>query len=103
LQAGGARQAIASSAPCENIDALVDELAIRPYFQEIVSGADMPGKPDPAVFLTAARAAGHTACACLVIEDSVAGVTAARRAGMKCLAVTTTNPASRLTQADWIL
>jgi beta-phosphoglucomutase len=102
LQVGGARQAVASSAPCENIDTLVDALAIRSYFQAIISGADMPGKPDPAVFLTAARALDLPPERCLVIEDSVAGVTAARRAGMRCIAVTTTNPPSRLTQADWI-
>lgn len=103
FQAGGARQAIASSAPCENIDALVDELAIRPYFQEIVSGTDMPGKPDPAVFLTAARLLDIPPASCLVIEDSIAGVAAAGRAGMKCLAVTTTNTAATLSQADWVL
>lgn len=52
----GRKQAIASSAPRENIDALVDELEIRSYFDAIVSGFDLPGKPDPAVFLkTAAR------------------------------------------------
>jgi HAD superfamily hydrolase (TIGR01509 family) len=95
-------QAVASSAPCENIDALVDELGIRPYFQAIVSGADMPGKPDPAVFLVAAHLLGIVPHACLVIEDSVAGVTAAKRAGMKCLAVTTTNPPEKLQQADLV-
>jgi len=103
LQAQGASQAIASSAPCENIDALVDELDIRPYFVEIVSGTGMPGKPNPAVFLTAARLLGLPPEKCLVIEDSIAGVTAAKRAGMRCLAVTTTNPAKALQQADWIL
>ena len=103
LQAHGAAQAIASSAPCENIDALIDELNIRGYFQEIVSGTDMPGKPDPMVFLTAARLLGLSPEACMVIEDSIAGVTAAKRAGMNCLAVTTTNPHEALHQADWIL
>ena len=103
LQVQGAAQAIASSAPCENIEALMDELGIGGYFQAIVSGTGMPGKPDPAVFLTAARQLGLAPGACLVIEDSIAGVTAAKRAGIQCLAVLTSNPASALVQADWIL
>ena len=103
LQVNGAKQAIASSAPCENIDVLVDELGIRAYFQEIISGTGMPGKPDPAVFLTAAHLLGLSPAACIVIEDSVAGVTAAKRAGMQCLAVLTSNPANALNQSDWIL
>ena len=103
LQAHGASQAIASSAPCENIDVLVHELGIRAYFQEIVSGTGMPGKPNPAVFLTAASLLGLNPATCIVIEDSIAGVTAAKRAGMQCLAVLTSNPASALSQADWIL
>ena len=73
-------QAIGSSAPQANIDALVDELGIRNYFKAIVSGANMPGKPDPAVFLEAARLIEIPAEKNLVIEDSVAGVAAARRA-----------------------
>ena len=56
----------------------------------------MPGKPDPAVFLEASRHIGIAPQRCLVIEDSVAGVEAARRGNMKCLAVTTTNPRSAL-------
>jgi beta-phosphoglucomutase family hydrolase len=103
LQGQHIQQAVASSAPWENINVLVDTLGIRAYFHVIVSGTDMPGKPDPAVFLAAAAQLGLPPSACLVIEDSVAGVTAARRAGMKCLAVTTTNPAEKLSQADLIL
>lgn len=47
LKAAGLWQAIASSAPPENIDALVVELGLRAYFEAIVSGFDLPGKPDP--------------------------------------------------------
>ena len=103
LQERNSPQAVASSAPCENIDALLDELGIRQFFQAVVSGTDMPGKPDPTVFLLAARQLDVLPHACLVIEDSVAGVTAAKRAGMKCLAVTTTNPRELLLQADLVL
>jgi beta-phosphoglucomutase-like phosphatase (HAD superfamily) len=81
----------------------VDELGVRSYFTAVVSGAEMPGKPDPAVFLEAARRIGVPPENCLVIEDSVAGVQAALRGGMKCLAVTTTNPGALLKDAHLIL
>jgi len=103
LQSAGLRQAIASSAPQANIDALVDELGLRAYFGAIVSGFALPGKPDPAVFLKAAELLQVLPENCLVIEDAVPGVQAAKRAGMRCLAVTTTNPREALAQADKIV
>jgi HAD superfamily hydrolase (TIGR01509 family) len=103
LKDTGARQAIASSAPPANIDTLVDELGLRASFDAIVTGYDMPGKPDPAVFLKAARLINVPSERCIVVEDAVAGVEAAKRAGMKCIAVTTTNPASALREADVVV
>ena len=103
LKAAGARQAIASSAPPANIDALIDGIGLRPYFTAIVSGADLPGKPDPAVFLKSARLIGVPPERCVVIEDALVGVEAARRAGMKCVAVTTTNPAHALKGATVVV
>ncbi|MDA2931319.1 HAD-IA family hydrolase [Acidobacteria bacterium AH-259-O06] len=99
----GIKQAIASSAPPANIDVLVDELVMRSYFDVLVSGFDLPGKPDPAVFLKAARLIGAPPDRCVVVEDAVAGVEGARRAGMKCIAVTTTNPAHELKEADVVV
>jgi beta-phosphoglucomutase len=96
-------QAIGSSAPQANIDALVDEMGIRIYFKAIVSGANMPGKPDPAVFLEAARLLEIPAAKNLVIEDSVAGVEAALRAGMKCVAVLTSHPREALKNAHLVV
>jgi|GEM_PF-163287 beta-phosphoglucomutase len=103
FKAAAIAQAIASSAPQANIDAIVDELHFRSYFAAIVSGGAMPGKPDPAVFLAAARLIGIPAENNLVIEDSVAGVEAARRAGMKCVAVTTTNSRELLGRAHIVV
>lgn len=97
------KQAITSSAPPENIEFLVAELRIKEYFDEIVSGFDLPGKPHPDVFLKAAAALRVDPENCIVIEDAVTGVEGAKRAGMKCIAVTTTNPASQLARADRIL
>jgi beta-phosphoglucomutase family hydrolase len=96
LQSAGFRQGIASSAPLANIDALVDEMGLRPFFQTIISGGDMPGKPAPDLFLKVAEQLGVPPARCIVVEDAVAGVEAAVRAGMKCIAVTTTNPAKAL-------
>lgn len=99
----GFKQAVASSAPQANIDALLDELGIRGFFLAEAAGATLKGKPDPAVFLLAAKLLDVDPARCLVIEDSIAGVEAAKRAGCCCLAVLTTNPAEALTLADLIV
>ena len=69
----------------------------------MVSGTGLPSKPDPAVFLTAAERIGVTPQHCVVMEDALAGVGAARKAGMRCIAVTTTNPAEALQAADIVV
>jgi len=99
----GLHQAVASSAPQANIDALLDELGIRAYFEAEAAGSNLKGKPDPAVFLLAAQKLGVDPTNCLVIEDSIAGVEAAKRAGAQCVAVLTTNKAEELTKADLII
>ncbi len=99
----GCKQAIASSAPPENVETLVDELGIRGYFHALVTPGDLPGKPDPAVFLLAASRLGVPPGRCLVIEDAIPGIQAARSAGMRCIAVTTTNPPEVLSQADIVI
>jgi len=103
LNAQGIPMAVASSAPIENINVILDELGLRSYFGAIVSGALMPGKPDPAIFLEAARRLDTPLERCDVIEDSIPGVQAAKSAGMKCLAVLTTNPSEALQAADLIV
>lgn len=99
----GVRQAVASSAPQENIDAIVAELGIGDMFQQLVSGAKLSGKPDPATFLLAADRLGIVPGDCLVIEDATVGVEAARRGGMKCVAVCTTHPKDDLQEADIVV
>ena len=96
------KQAIASSAPPKNIDVLVRELRIGKYFDATVSGFDIPGKPDPGVFLKTAQQLNAKPEQCTVIEDAVAGVEGAKNAGMKCIAVTTTNSSEALSKADLI-
>lgn len=99
-QSLGIRQAIASSGSLENIKVMADAFGISSYFTQVVSGAELPAKPEPDVFLVAAKAVGVSPDHCLVVEDSIPGINAAKRAGMKCIALTSTNPASRLGQAD---
>ena len=99
----GWKQAVASSAPPENVEAVVDELGIRDFFDKLVTPGELPGKPDPAVFLKVSRQLGISAHHCIVIEDSIPGVQAALRANMHCIAVTTTNPPEALTQADLVV
>jgi len=103
LREAGCLQAVASSAPQANLDALIEELQIGEFFQEVVSGANLPGKPDPQIFWETARRLDILPACCVVVEDSLAGVEAAKRAGMRCLAVTTTNPRVALGQADVIV
>lgn len=78
--------------------------AKAPYEKMVyVTGDDVSNKkPDPEIFLTAARKMGVEPSSCLVIEDSPGGVQAAKAAGAKCLAVTNTAPAEKLTEADFI-
>ncbi len=98
------KMALASSTPLENILLLNEGLGIAQYFQAIVSADDVTeGKPSPQAFLLAAQKMGIEPRNCLVIEDAVAGVTAAKRAGMRCLAVTNTNPRVSLVEADLIV
>ena len=58
-------------------------------------------KPAPDIFREAARRLGLPPDACLVIEDAVSGVAAARAAGMRCLAITSSFSAAELAGADW--
>ena len=99
----GIKQAIASSGSQENIDAVLDTLGTRFYLDAVISGKDLPSKPDPGVFIKAAQQLDVEPKYCLVIEDAIAGVTGAKSAGMKCLAVTTTNCVEDLENADLIL
>jgi beta-phosphoglucomutase family hydrolase len=96
--------ALASSAPIENIRLIIRSLDINNCFHAIVSGREVKeGKPSPQGFLLAAKKLGVAPENCIVVEDAVAGVTAAKRAGMHCLAVTNTHPRVSLKEADLIV
>jgi HAD superfamily hydrolase (TIGR01509 family) len=83
---GRVRLALASSSSPEIIDLVVDRLAIRGFFDAVVSGQSVRrGKPDPDIFLRTAFLLGMDPSACVVIEDSANGVKAAAEAGMACV------------------
>lgn len=85
--------ALATAGHAPNIAFTLDGLGIRPYFQAIVGSEEVShGKPHPEVFLLAAQKLGVAPEKCLVLEDSPAGVEAARRAGMRCVVINALAP-----------
>lgn len=87
--------AVATAASPENIPFILDELDLRRHFKTVI-GADQVqhGKPNPEIFLKAAQALGVEPANCLVFEDALGGIEAARRASMDAVMLCTTIPAS---------
>jgi len=97
LTARGVPRAIGTSASRHDVDSLLRDIGIRRHFDVIVTAEDVLfGKPDPAVYLEAARRLRADPGACLVFEDSLVGVEAARRAGMRAIGVTTAHTEAEL-------
>jgi HAD superfamily hydrolase (TIGR01509 family) len=79
---------LASSAHREVIDAALTATGLEAVFRVVVSSDEVSqGKPEPDVYLEAARRLGCPPSACLVVEDSYNGVRAAKAAGMTCVLV----------------
>jgi len=98
------KTAIATSAVLKNIDVILKGLGIQDSFQAIAYGTEVAeGKPSPQIFQLAATRLGVRPADCVVIEDAIAGVAAAKRAGMKCIAVTNSHPGMSLKNADLIV
>jgi beta-phosphoglucomutase len=88
LHRAGFRQAIGSSAPRANLELILQTTGIEHYLDAVIGAEETQrGKPDPQVFLVAAARLGAPPGNCVVFEDAVAGVQAARAGGMKCVAV----------------
>lgn len=86
IKSQGIPIAVASSSNVADIEADLQALGIDGIFDAIISGEHcQKGKPDPEIFLKAAKALGVKAKNCVVIEDSTSGVGAAKAAGMKCI------------------
>jgi mannitol-1-/sugar-/sorbitol-6-/2-deoxyglucose-6-phosphatase len=99
LRVLGLRLALASSSPLRLIEAVLSMGGLRGRFDVVVTAEEEEhGKPDPAVYLSAARELGVAPERCLAIEDSNAGVRAAKAAGMVCVAISE-GPAEEARQA----
>jgi beta-phosphoglucomutase family hydrolase len=100
----GIKTAIGTSAVPDNVDVILNGLGIENCFQAIAYGTEVAeGKPSPQIFLLAADKLGVSPANCVVIEDAIAGVAAAGKAGMKCVAVTNSHPANTLQDADLVV
>lgn len=95
---------IGTSTPRANLDFMLACLDITDCFDAYVTGEDVKnGKPAPDTFLAAAEKLGALPKRCVVVEDAVQGVQAARNAKMPVIALTTTRKREELYQADLIV
>lgn len=103
-RASGLRIAVASSADRVKIDANLNKIGLPAARWDVVVSAEdaVHKKPAPDLFLAAARKLGLPPAACVVVEDAVNGVQAARAAGMRCVAVAQSFPADQLQGADLV-
>ena len=110
--AGNVPLAVASGALRQEIDTILATAGLLNQFQAIVSAEEVnQGKPEPEIFFKALaklnaigdNGSNITPAECVVIEDSKEGIKGARRAGMKCLAVTNSHPADLLSEANAVV
>lgn len=91
LRDAGFRLAVGSSGPPENVAMVLDRLEAKELFDTVVTGEDVTrGKPDPEVFLIAAKRLGIAPSRCAVIEDAPPGIAAANAAGMASVGLAST-------------
>lgn len=91
--------AIGTSAPRANVDFIFKHTGIEKYFDAVLDETFVTiGKPNPEIYIKAAKALGFDPADCIVAEDSFAGVEAGKRAGSKVLGITTTHTDAELTQ-----
>jgi len=96
--------ALASGSERLVVEAVLSLSELRGHFSVVVSGSDVThGKPAPDIFLRAAELLKVPPAECWVIEDSKPGITAAKAAGMRAIAITNTYPGAELTQADYVV
>jgi beta-phosphoglucomutase len=97
-------RSIATSAPPANVDFVLDRTGTRKYFDIILDERMVTqGKPNPEIYLKSAKALGLPNQQCIVIEDSLAGVEAARKSGSKVIGITTTHSPEELQDTDLVI
>ena len=96
--------AIATSGIQVNIDFMFEHIPIKQYFKQVVNSSHISkGKPDPEIYIKTASLLNIAAENCLVFEDAVVDVNAAHAAGMKVIAITTTQSKEELKDAEMII
>jgi HAD superfamily hydrolase (TIGR01509 family) len=99
----GYRLAVVSGALRREIDLVLGTAGLHRYFDVIVAAEDVSHcKPDPQGYRAAHTAIGIPAMGCMVIEDSLPGLEAARAAGIRCTMLTTSHAAEDLSEADLV-
>jgi beta-phosphoglucomutase len=94
---------VGTSAPRSNVDFVLEKTGCKKYFMGIIDDSMAKvGKPDPDVFLQAARLIDMPPQKCIVIEDSLAGIESGKRAGSKVIAMATTHKRDELPPTDLI-
>jgi len=97
-------RAIGTSAPLSNVDFTLDRTGTRKYFKIILNDTFVTySKPHPEIYLKTASALGLPNNKCIVIEDSLSGVQAAKAAGSPVVGITTTHPANELSHCDLVI
>jgi beta-phosphoglucomutase family hydrolase len=96
-RAAGIKVACATAGDADNIAFVLDNLGCHGFFDTVVGAHDVDrGKPHPDLFLLAAQRMDTDPADCLVFEDAPHGIEAARRAGMRAVAIATTLPPDEL-------
>ncbi len=95
---------IATSGSPANVRFMFENIPIAHYFKHVVDASEViHGKPHPEIFLKAAQYANAEPARCVAFEDSLAGVTSAKAAGMKVIGITTMETAEDLKETDAII
>lgn len=104
MEAAGVPMAIGTSAPRGNVDFTLGSTQLERYFPLVLDDSAIThSKPHPEIYLKAAAALGYPNERCVVIEDSLSGVTAGKKSGSKVIGITTTHTPEELHEADYII
>jgi beta-phosphoglucomutase len=104
LREAGVKVALATAGPPGNVALVLNGTKTKKYFNAIVNASNIKfGKPHPEIFLTAARRLKVKPSHCVVFEDAMFGIEAARRAGMKVVGVATSHKSAELKHADLVI
>ena len=101
LKNKGYKVAVASSADRVKVLINIECIGLEPSdFDAVITGSDTEKKkPDPEIYLIAAKAVGENPADCIVVEDALSGVESGKRAGMDCIGVATSFDENKLTDA----